>query len=955
MMELSAVCTRLMHGVNQQRLRGCFYDIKLIVDGVVIPSHRLVLAAASNFFSGILQWHHNEFFNVAGISVKHVRQILDFLYTGELEISTQCDKEILIAIAQQLEITVLKEFCDLVIIQSAGTGLSHTSLGYKTLERNTESKISKCDQVHERFVGKSARIEGKQSHSKSVNVSTSVGIAAMTEGVMLEVESAENDETDEHQGSGATQREAQTAQPKLAVKLTLNVVEGSVHDMANVNSSVIAESKVDTNKISDDGIRGVADSDTDLNVEDEDREENCESQSMMTSEHSEMRNKPSILLIGNTEQSAGLCVVVDHDYASICGTETNIESNINEGVEPNIVKRAKDEHRKINNSSLVAAERDSGMVAMEGDSGLVVMEGDSGLVVMEDDSGLVAMEGNSGLAVMEGDSGLFAMESDRDLVTVEGDNLVAVEGNRDLVTMEGDSDLVAMDGDNDLVTMGDSVLVAVKGNSDLVALESDNDLVAVEGDSDLVAVEGDNDLVAMGNSVLVAVEGDNDLVTMGDSVLVAMEGDSDLVAMDEETEGTQAQTKHSQNSETGSKYTIIKSKKKKYGECEEKLSIWEKRAVSEKCEICGQHFTKMDTLRYHMIRKHKNLMPTCEICSKRFSLTRQVKDHFDRCRIVSQGKTNGKWICPECPHTIGDIKMMVRHYHLTHTMTQLHTCPHCNQNINGNTDYYEHLLVDHDVDPTLNNPRLTIHKCGQCDFKTVKYSVAVSHARKHVSKADETSCHICGKVFKSKLNVQLHVKNIHENPIVYKCDMCGYESSYKKSLYNHLYHCHKLLPEDKPIYHCHVCDYSSISVGLVNGHMQQHAPKNSFLCSYCPKSFRKKSRLQAHETRHTGEKPYQCHMCDHRSRSWQARHDHILVKHNDKKKYICDWCGEGFKTNTKLWRHKRCKCLLMPAEVMVPPSGGEATLPISLPEQVITVQGRQLEQNQVILKVTDIN
>ena len=42
---------------------------------------------------------------------------------------------------------------------------------------------------------------------------------------------------------------------------------------------------------------------------------------------------------------------------------------------------------------------------------------------------------------------------------------------------------------------------------------------------------------------------------------------------------------------------------------------------------------------------------------------------------------------------------------------------------------------------------------------------------------------------------------------------------------------------------------------------KKHEPK-VFVCLYCKKQFKKEQKRREHECRHTGERPYQCRVCD---------------------------------------------------------------------------------------------
>ena len=50
-------------------------------------------------------------------------------------------------------------------------------------------------------------------------------------------------------------------------------------------------------------------------------------------------------------------------------------------------------------------------------------------------------------------------------------------------------------------------------------------------------------------------------------------------------------------------------------------------------------------------------------------------------------------------------------------------------------------------------------------------------------------------------------------------------------------------------------------------------------CQDCYKIFKKKSDFIKHRYTHTGEKPYQCHLCDYKSTQSSNLKTHIWKKH----------------------------------------------------------------------------
>jgi len=213
-------------------------------------------------------------------------------------------------------------------------------------------------------------------------------------------------------------------------------------------------------------------------------------------------------------------------------------------------------------------------------------------------------------------------------------------------------------------------------------------------------------------------------------------------------------------------------------------------------------------------------------------------------------------------------------------------------------------------------------------------------------------CPFCSEQFMHKSSLSRHMKQKHQGEsevnerIVkdcerksYICKVCNKVFKFRTHLLNHEY------THSKP-YKCGLCsetfaDDTKLASHELNFHgelVNGFGITNSLMkCSYCPKVFPARSQLILHERTHTKEKPFQCSQCDKKfsakcnltaherihfgeSKRYQCRHppctrkfshtserkDHETI-HTGDKPYMCPTCGERYRRNANLWRHKK-KC-----------------------------------------------
>uniref|UniRef100_A0A0B7A627 BTB domain-containing protein n=2 Tax=Arion vulgaris TaxID=1028688 RepID=A0A0B7A627_9EUPU len=107
-------CCALLHGLQELRKSNTLCDYTLIADGERIPVHRAVMAACSDYFrvmlTGFMRESREEFVELKGVTAGGLAVVVDFAYTGRLELTTDNVEEVLSA-ASHLQVSVAVELC----------------------------------------------------------------------------------------------------------------------------------------------------------------------------------------------------------------------------------------------------------------------------------------------------------------------------------------------------------------------------------------------------------------------------------------------------------------------------------------------------------------------------------------------------------------------------------------------------------------------------------------------------------------------------------------------------------------------------------------------------------------------------------------------------------------------------------------------------------------------------
>ncbi|XP_005092148.1 kelch-like protein 26 [Aplysia californica] len=107
-------CCALLHGLQDLRKSNTLCDYTLVADGERISVHRAVMAACSDYFramlTGYMKESREECVELKGVTASGLKVVVDFAYTGRLELTYDNVHDVLSA-ASHLQVGVAVELC----------------------------------------------------------------------------------------------------------------------------------------------------------------------------------------------------------------------------------------------------------------------------------------------------------------------------------------------------------------------------------------------------------------------------------------------------------------------------------------------------------------------------------------------------------------------------------------------------------------------------------------------------------------------------------------------------------------------------------------------------------------------------------------------------------------------------------------------------------------------------
>lgn len=174
------------------------------------------------------------------------------------------------------------------------------------------------------------------------------------------------------------------------------------------------------------------------------------------------------------------------------------------------------------------------------------------------------------------------------------------------------------------------------------------------------------------------------------------------------------------------------------------------------CNVCGNLFSEMSSLRRHM-RIHKGLKPyQCQLCTRSFRQGNQLKTHM---RIHTGEKP---FSCTSCDARFAQKCQLIYHCRMHHGEEKPHKCDFCGAAFATSSNLKIHIRKHSGEKP---------YECGECGKRFTQASTLMYHKRRHTGEKPYI-CDTCGMAFAVSSSLIAHNRK-HTGVTPYICLDCG--------------------------------------------------------------------------------------------------------------------------------------------------------------------------------------